>query len=270
MTQGIERKVGQRQWRQLRGKRADGLDAGGGLAQPDIQDLGDDAADNHRHDHVRNLLDVAAGEDARHQGDDADTGDPGVDVAGLRNELMDDLVEGRAARDPDAEEIAHLTGGDQDGGAGGEADDHRVRDEIDQCAHARQSQDQLEHADQESERQHQADVVRRARLGLVGKGGEDGDGDRRGRAGDEMPGGAEERADHCRHHRCIEAVLRRQAGDGGEGDALRKDDQCAGEARQQVVLCRLPIDQRPPEQEGKQLAQPEGVVCGHGGMRKGA
>ena len=113
------------------------------------------------------------------------------------------------------------------------------------------------------------DVLRRAGFGLVRERGEDGDRDRGGRAGNEVPAGAEQRGDDRRHHGGVEAVLRRQAGDGGEGDALRQDDQRAGEAGDQVVAQCLPTYQRPPLKEGKPSCKQGVTMEAHGGESKG-
>ncbi len=50
-----------------------------------IEQLGDEAADDHRRDHVGNLLDVALGQDAGGEGDQADGEHPGIDVEKLHN-----------------------------------------------------------------------------------------------------------------------------------------------------------------------------------------
>ena len=129
-----------------------------------------------------------------------------------------------------------LAAGDQQCRAGGKADHHGMGDEIDQHAHARQPQNQLEQAGKEGQGQHHADELRRAGFGQdVRIDGEYGDGNRGGRPGNQMPAGAEQGGDDGRHHRGIEAVFGRHAGDGGKGHALRQHDHGAGE---------LPADHR--------------------------
>ena len=172
-------------------------------------------------------------------------------------QLLDHHMEMRAARDVDAEEILHLAGGDQQRGTGGEADHHGMRDEIDQHAHARQAQDQLEQAGEEGQGQHHADELRRAGFGERAHRGEYRDGNRGGRAGNQMPAGAEQGGDDGRHHGGIQAVFRRHAGDGGEGHALRQHDHRAGDAGDQVGLVGVVVDHRPPAQKGKNLVKPE-------------
>ena len=100
------------------------------------------------------------------------------------------------------------------------ADDHRVRDEVDERAQARDAHRELEQAHQQRERQHELDVRRRCRgaasgaivanttsdIALVGP-------------RDLVPRRAPERRDDRRHHRAVEAVLRRQAGERRVGDA---------------------------------------------------
>jgi hypothetical protein len=116
---------------------------------------------------------------------------------------------------------------------------------------------QLEQAGQEGERQHHADVFRRARLGVGRHGGEHHDGNRRGGAGHQVPGGTEQGGDDGGHHGRVDAVFRRQAGDGGEGHRLGQDDQGAGDAGDAVVLEGVAVDPVPPFQEGQELVQPQ-------------
>ena len=154
--------------------------------------------------------------------------DIGIDTADLLREKPQRLEEGRSARNVYAEEILDLAAGDQHGGAGGETDHHGMRNEIDQRPHARQPQCQLEQSGEEGQGQHQADELRRARRGVRADRGEHGDGNGRGGTGDQMPGRTEQRGDDGRRHRRIKAILRRQAGNGGEGHRLGQHDQRPG------------------------------------------
>ena len=55
----------------------------------------------------------------------------------------------------DTGNMLHLTGGDQDRSACGEADDHRMRDKINQCAQSGQAESELIHAGKEGQGQGQ-------------------------------------------------------------------------------------------------------------------
>jgi len=64
-------------------------------------------------------------------------------------EINQHFVEVRAPRHLQPEEVLDLAGGDENGGTRGEADDDRVRNEIDQRAQPRQTHRQLNQAGQE-------------------------------------------------------------------------------------------------------------------------
>ena len=258
LLQRGKREVRQRQRRQTGRQRTDRADAGRGLAHQLVEGEGDQAADQHRGDHVGKLLPPAARGHAGRQRRQANGRDPRIDAVELECELVQDFVEGQAARDLDAEEGADLARCDQHRGTGGEADHHGMRNEIHQRAHARQAQRHLENADLQRQGEDQPDILRCARFGQVVDGGVNGDRDRRGRSRHQVPRGAEQRGDYRRDHRRIQAILRRQAGDGGKGHALRQHDECAGQAGEQVLAQRLPCDQRPPAQEGKQFGEEAG------------
>jgi hypothetical protein len=144
---------------------------------------------------------------------------------------------------------------DQHGSTAGETDHHGMRDEIHQGAHATDAQRELKNAHLQGERQSQADILRRTGVGEIVQGRVERDRDRRGGTGNQVPGRAEQCGDDGRYHRRVEAVLGRQAGDGGEGHALRQDHHGAGETGEHILLERLAGDQRQPGKKGKEAAQ---------------
>ena len=256
--QGGERQVRVGQGRQTGRKGPHCADPGDTRAQPDIEQTGHQAADDHGHNHERDLGPAALGENTRGQGHQADTEDRPVDTADLQEQLAEDLHQRGAAHDLDAEKVADLAGHDQQGRARGKADDHAVRDEIDQGAHARQSQRQLEHPGEEGQGQDHADVLGRTRFVLRCQHGEDRHRDGRGRAAHQVQAGTEQGGDDGRHHGRIQAVFRRQPGNGGKGHALRQHHQRPGRSGHEVVAQGVPVDHRPPAQEGKEGAYVEG------------
>lgn len=151
--------------------------------------------------------------------------------------------------------MPELAGGDEDGRAGHKSRDHRVGHEIDHAAEPGQPEAQFDDPGQEGQGQDQVQVFGRARGGQLAHVGEDDERGRGGRAGDEVERGAEKRGHHHRHHGRVQAVFRRQAGDGGEGHALGQDDHRPGQAGPQVGLERSPVDLRPPAKKREQARQ---------------
>ena len=101
---------------------------------------------------------------------------------------------------------------------------------------------ELDHADQERQRQHQLHVLGAAGDRQRADGGEDDDRDRRRRPRHQVPRRAPQRGDDRRHHRRVEAVLRRHAGDGGERNALRHQHDAAGQPGDRVGAQRAAVD----------------------------
>ena len=64
------------------------------------------------------------------------------------------------ARQGQPEKVLELAGANEDGGAGGEADHHRMGDEVDQGAEAGESHDQLEQAHHHGHGQGQLHILR--------------------------------------------------------------------------------------------------------------
>ena len=131
--------------------------------------------------------------------------------------------------DRDAEEGVELRGHDQQRRAGGESDDDRVRDEVDEAPEAREPHRELDRADEHAKREHQRHVVGSAGRGERRDRGEHDERQRVGGAADEMPRRSPQRRDDRRDHRAIEAILRRQPGERRVGDALRQHDERADE-----------------------------------------
>ena len=148
--------------------------------------------------------------------------------------------------------MLQLLGGNQYRCAGGEADNHRVGDKIDQHPHPRQAQCQLEQANHEGEGERQGDVLRAAGDGVDRQGREQHHRRRCGRSGDQVARGAEQGGDDGRHHAGVEAVLRRHAGDSGEGDALWQHHDGTGEGGSEIGFQGVALVTGHPVQEGKQ------------------
>ncbi len=80
--------------------------------------------------------------------------------------------------------------GDDHGRAEGEAEHHRMRDEVHQGAEPQHAQQPLEDAGNEGQQQDQGDVVLAAGNGQRTDAGEQDNGDRRSRTADQVPGRA--------------------------------------------------------------------------------
>ena len=145
----------------------------------------------------------------------------------------------------------HLRGDDQQPRRCGEADDHAVRDEIDQHSHPAETERELHHAGEEGDRQCELYVVRRERLGDRRELREEQNGKRIGRPRDQVHGGAEQRGDHGWNHRRVQPIFRRQAGERCESDALRQNDDRADESGDRVCAQRPAIDPTRPGEEGE-------------------
>jgi hypothetical protein len=227
-----------------------------------FQQRGDDAAGDHGDDHVRQLGHVAPRQQPGGERGHADQRDPQVRVAQMLGGVEQRLVEGGAARHREAEKVLELAGRDEERGAGREAHDHGVRDEVDERSQPGQSHRELHQPGHQAERQHHGDVAFAARLGQRRERGQHQHRDRRRRPRHQVPARAPQRRHHRRHHRRVQAVLRRQAGDGGEGHRLRQHDHRPGEGRRGVAAQALAPDQRPPVQQRQRSAQqPGGFHC---------
>ena len=126
-----------------------------------------------------------------------------------------------------AEELLELRGDDEQAGAGGEADDHGVRNEVDEPPEPRDAHRQLDEPDHQVEREHERDVLAgvgaasgatvantTSDIALVGP---------ETRCHDEP----QSAATIAGHDRAVQPVLRRQPGERRVRDALRQHDQRA-------------------------------------------
>jgi hypothetical protein len=159
-----------------------------------------------------------------------------------------------------AEEVAQLSGDDQERRAGREADDDRVRYEVDQRAQLGDPHRQLHRTDQQAQREHQRDVVGAAWNRQRRDRGEHDQRQRVGRAADLLPRRAPQRGDDRRHHRAVEPVLRRQPGQRRIRNTLRQHDQRADEAGHRVGAHRRPVDTGAPGEKGKELDDERGQM----------
>ena len=265
-TSGSNR--GQRQWRQVSAERADGRHLREARAG---EEPGEHAARDHRDDHRRD----ARGEAARAQRHDDREGargrGPGIDRGERGREPVKAREESGSGRDRDTEEVVQLRGDDQQRGAGGKPDHDGVRDEVDQRSQAREPHRELDRADQQAQREHEREVV-----GAAGqREGRDGrEHDQRQRVGgpaDEVPRRAPQRGDDGRHHRAIEAVLRRQAGERRVRHPLRQHDQRAHDPRLRVGGERRGGDAIAPgeeRQEGDEPGRHAGAGAGESPMMR--
>ncbi len=142
--------------------------------------------------------------------------------------------------------MLELAGGDEYRGAGGEADDDRVGDEVHQRAETRQPHGQLDGADHEGEGERIYDIFLRSRLRQHAQRREHDDGRGGGRSRDQVAGRAEQGGDDGRNHGGVEAVDRRHAGKGRKGDPLRQNHHGSRQPRDRVGAQRAAIDLRPP------------------------
>ncbi len=166
-----------------------------------------------------------------------------------------------------ADHVLQLIDGDQYRRSGGKADHDGMRDEVDQSAQARQSQQQLEQSGQQGQRQYVTDIIRAARLRERAHHAEDHDGERRGGTGHQMSGRAEQRGHDGRDDGGVQAVLWRQAGDQGEGHALRQHDDGAGQSREQI---RPQGGRRNPAQPAQEWEQLDPAALRRSARRSGA
>ena len=99
------------------------------------------------------------------QREHADGEDGRIGLADMGDEIAQSREEARFLRHRDAEEVAQLRADDQQAGAGGEADDDRRRDEVDERAEPGNPEPELDQADHQVQRQHERHVGRRERRG---------------------------------------------------------------------------------------------------------
>ena len=222
-----------------------------------VKEIAGRACGQHRADHVGPAGEIALDADGRDDGDNSDNrGLPGG-VAQMGPHILHDLVEREAARHAvQLEKVLELVGGDNHARARGEADDNRVRYEVDERAEPEQAHGQFDHADKEGERERQDHVMVRSgrRNGTERRGHDQRSRHRRPR--NQLPGRAEQRGHDCRDHAGVEAVNRRHAGDGRVGDALREHHERAGQRRPEIGIQGVRVDMRRPAQKRQQAPLP--------------
>ncbi|MCY1176388.1 hypothetical protein D9M73_166560 [compost metagenome] len=133
------------------------------------------------------------------------------------------------------QQVRQLTDGNHHGSAKGEAEYHRVRDEIHQCAKSQQTQQPLKDAGQEGEQQDHGDVVLRRRNGQRTDAGVQDNRDGRCRTADQMPRRTPEAGDQHRDDCGVQAVFRWETSDERVGNGLWQRQNRAAEADDQVT-----------------------------------
>ena len=225
------------------------------LLTPDQQ--AEQTADHHGDEHAGPARPVAPEQDGGQQRDAGRCGGINVEIRQLPVEIDPGVHEGLTGWQCYPDVMLELAGGDQDGGPRGKADHHTMGDEIDQLAHARQTEGQLESACEEGQCQHHADEFRTAgdREGLYR--GQYHDGNRSRGSRNQVMGGTEQARHDRRYDGGVKTVLRRQAGDQRKGNTLGQHDHRTGNTRKEIGPQRLPAKQRPPAQEGKYPVPPQ-------------
>ena len=152
-------------------------------------------------------------------------------------------------------QLGQLTDHDVDRRARQEAGDHRLGQEPRDPAHPEDGEQQEQHPGNERDRRHQlrglvaADAGQKHRA--TGHRGE-----RRARAGRDLPGGAEQRVDERARRRRVQPVLQRHSGDSRVPQVLRDDQRRHRDAGGQVAAQPGAIVPWQPCQDREQMAQP--------------
>ncbi len=120
---------------------------------------------------------------------------------------------GSLRRQRDAEQILELAGEDDDGDAGGEADRHRIGNELDVGAEPQEARGDQDDAGHQRREDHAIDAV-----AFGGQRHQHDEG--AGRSADLKPAAAEQRHDEAADHGGVESAIRRHA--GGDGDRHRQ------------------------------------------------
>jgi len=133
---------------------------------------------------------------------------------------------------------------DQQRRAKGEAEHHRMRDEIDQRPDAQDAEQPLEGASEKGQQQHGLDVLRAAQRRQRGHRTEQQHRDRRGGTAHQVARRAPQAGDRHWQHRRVQAVLRWQAGDQRIGHRLRQCQDCAIQADPGLAPEHAPVQPR--------------------------
>ena len=151
-------------------------------------------------------------------------------------EQIDEAVQGSGlARQVQSQQVRQLADGDHHGRTQREAQHHRVRYEIHQCAEPQQTQQPLENPGQECQQQDQSDVVLRRGDGQRTDAGVQDNGDGRRRTADQMPRRTPQTGNQHRDDRRVQTVFRWQAGNQRVGNGLWQRENRATEADNQIA-----------------------------------
>ncbi len=199
-------------------------------------------------------LEVAPDPEQEAEGREADGGGPGVDLAEIDREFAEQVDE-IVALGGDAEDVLELARGDQDARGGDEARDHRMAEEVGEEAEAQEAHGEQHQAREHGERYGGAEIFRGALLGQVADGGGGHEADHGDRADGEGARGAEDRVEHERGDRGVEADLGGQAGEQGIGQRLRDQHDRDDGRGDQIVRQGRAIVLGAPAQDRKILSQ---------------
>jgi hypothetical protein len=163
--------------------------------------------------------------------------------------------------DMDAEQLRDLIDHDHQPDPRLETSQHRLGDEVGDKAQPQHGRERQDDPDQHRQGGARDDQLRgravRHRAPQLGRGQ---DGDRRRGTHAERARGAEQRVDHHRHERRVQADLHRQAGDGGVRHRLRDDHRRRGQPSGHVAAEPVLGVTAQPDQAGNEA----GFVARHG------
>ncbi|MCY1413089.1 hypothetical protein D9M71_285140 [compost metagenome] len=205
----------QAQARQSEWNSAEGAADGGHAVE--VEQRLDDGHRDHRHQRPGHLAQVGNARREQHQGEGQQRQHGGHHMQ-LRQRLQqvpELLVEMLAADRRQAEEVLPLADPDDHPDAGGEADDHRRRDELDDRPQARHAEQQEDDPGHDGGDLQPVDAV------LRGHPGEDDD-EGAGRPGDLHSAAAEQGDQRAGDDRRVDALLRLDPGTDGDGEGHRQ------------------------------------------------
>ena len=204
----------------------------------EVEDLDHEDGRHHDHEGGGESWGEALESHERSKGSQPERQGRDVHAVERANDFGDGLVEVVLPWDRDAEQVLDLREADDDGGRRGEADEHRVRQEVDEESQATDTERDVGEADHQGEQRGRCQIPGGPLLHEGGErvGGEQRhDGDRPDR---ELPGGAEQGVDQDRHRRGVEPDLGGQAREQRVGHRLGHehggDREAGGEIRAQI------------------------------------